>query len=249
MDDYIAGINFHLGVKQALNLSRPTLDESEVRQELITGILGTTQNQSSQAKKHVENRFNSFARPRKNCATKLYNDGKWYFSDLCDELRKARSEVLITDWWMTPYFLLKRPNKNEENHPDRLDTVLKECGERGVKIFIVLFREPLDLLCNDSYDCQLHLENISRNIRVRRHPIVPQPWSHHEKCVVIDQKVAFMGGLDICYGRWDNTDHSLIEVDSKNPLWDGGDYTNERLRGFAPGTTKNFRESPIDREK
>ena len=26
MDDYIAGINFHLGVKQALNLSRPTLD-------------------------------------------------------------------------------------------------------------------------------------------------------------------------------------------------------------------------------
>ena len=79
MDDYIAGINFHLGVKQALNLSRPTLDETEVRQELITGILRT-----HDGKKHVENRFNSFSRPRKNCATKLYNDGKWYFSDLCD---------------------------------------------------------------------------------------------------------------------------------------------------------------------
>ena len=90
---------------------------------------------------------------------------------------------------------------------------------------------------------------MSRNIRVRRHPIVPQAWSHHEKCVVIDQKVAFMGGLDICYGRWDNHEHHLIEPDPKNPLWDGGDYTNERLRGFGAGTTKKWWESPIDREK
>ena len=55
-----------------------------------------------------------------------------------------------------------------------------------------------------------------------------------------------MGGLDICYGRWDNPEHSLT---NKNDQWNGADYTNERLRSFVPGTTKNFTESPIDREK
>lgn len=33
--------------------------------------------------------------------------------------------------------------------------------------------------------------------------IIPSKWSHHEKMVVIDQSVGFMGGLDICFGRMD----------------------------------------------
>ena len=44
-----------------------------------------------------------------------------------------------------------------------------------------------------------------KNIKVLRHPNVAVPiiWSHHEKLCVIDQEIGFMGGLDICYGRWD----------------------------------------------
>ena len=79
------------------------------------------------------------------------------------------------------------------------------------------------MLCNDSEDAQFYLQSLGRNIRVRRHPIVPQLWSHHEKSVIIDQKVGFMGGLDICYGRWDTPEHSLTNV---NDNWNGADYTN-----------------------
>lgn len=32
-------------------------------------------------------------------------------------------------------------------------------------------------------------------------------WAHHEKLVVIDQSVAFLGGIDLCYGRWDDEKH------------------------------------------
>ena len=32
-------------------------------------------------------------------------------------------------------------------------------------------------------------------------------WSHHEKCVIIDQSVAFTGGIDLCFGRWDDDTH------------------------------------------
>lgn len=37
-------------------------------------------------------------------------------------------------------------------------------------------------------------------------------WAHHEKIVVIDQTVAFVGGIDLCYGRWDNHEHRLTDT-------------------------------------
>ena len=37
-------------------------------------------------------------------------------------------------------------------------------------------------------------------------------WAHHEKIVAIDQKVAFIGGFDLCYGRWDNSRHNLTDM-------------------------------------
>lgn len=34
-------------------------------------------------------------------------------------------------------------------------------------------------------------------------------WAHHEKLCIIDGHTAFMGGIDLCYGRWDTNQVSL----------------------------------------
>ena len=51
--------------------------------------------------------------------------------------------------------------------------------------------------------------------QVLRHPEILDTgvlfWSHHEKIVVIDQTLAFVGGIDLAYGRWDNTAHFLTD--------------------------------------
>ena len=39
-------------------------------------------------------------------------------------------------------------------------------------------------------------------------------WAHHEKLVVIDQSIAYFGGIDLCYGRWDNNIHKLTDLGS-----------------------------------
>lgn len=39
-------------------------------------------------------------------------------------------------------------------------------------------------------------------------------WAHHEKIIVIDQSVAFVGGIDLAYGRWDDGEHRLKDVGS-----------------------------------
>jgi len=41
--------------------------------------------------------------------------------------------------------------------------------------------------------------------------MIPMLWSHHEKMVVVDQSVGFLGGLDLCYGRMDSNDHKLFD--------------------------------------
>lgn len=42
-----------------------------------------------------------------------------------------------------------------------------------------------------------------------------------------------MGGLDICYGRWDNCHHSLFEPFPNVKYWDGADYNNYRIKDIT----------------
>jgi phospholipase D1/2 len=39
-------------------------------------------------------------------------------------------------------------------------------------------------------------------------------WAHHEKLIIIDQLIAFVGGVDLCYGRWDDQRHVLTDLGS-----------------------------------
>ena len=36
-------------------------------------------------------------------------------------------------------------------------------------------------------------------------------WAHHEKIIIIDQTLAFVGGIDLAFGRWDNECHELCD--------------------------------------
>ncbi|OAT06582.1 phospholipase D [Blastomyces gilchristii SLH14081] len=60
-------------------------------------------------------------------------------------------------------------------------------------------------------------------------------WAHHEKLCLIDGKTAFLGGLDLCYGRWDTNQHSLSDVhpnDIRETVFPGQDYNNARVLDF-----------------
>jgi phospholipase D1/2 len=112
----------------------------------------------------------------------MYNDGCGYFEDMYACMMNAKFQICITDWMMTPYFLLRRPGTIEEdNLANRLDGVLFKAAQRGVKIFIILFMEPSMFVNNDSQGAAKALESKHKNIKVLRHPNVAVPiiWSHH----------------------------------------------------------------------
>lgn len=80
-----------------------------------------------------------------------------------------------------------------------------------MKVFVLLYKELEMALGLNSYYSKQRLAGASENIKVLRHPDHAKVgvflWAHHEKVVVVDQMYAFLGGLDLCYGRWDNNEH------------------------------------------
>lgn len=56
-------------------------------------------------------------------------------------------------------------------------------------------------------------------------------WAHHEKLCLIDGEIAFMGGLDLCFGRWDMNHHPIADAhpsDLRQIVFPGQDFNNAR---------------------
>lgn len=70
----------------------------------------------------------------------------------------------------------------------------------------------------NSYYSKQKLATLHENIKLLRHPDHVRVgvffWAHHEKLVIIDQTYAFVGGIDLCYGRWDDNQHRLTDLGS-----------------------------------
>ncbi|XP_069008767.1 phospholipase D1a [Embiotoca jacksoni] len=161
-------------------------------------------------------RFGSFAQEQENIPAKWYVNGKTYMEDVADALEEANEEIFITDWWLSPEIFLKRPVV--EGNRWRLDCILKRKAQQGVRIFVMLYKEvELALGINSGYSKRT-LMHLHPNIKVMRHPDHVSSsvylWAHHEKIIVIDQSVAFVGGIDLAYGRWDDREHRLTDVGS-----------------------------------
>ena len=87
----------------------------------------------------------------------------------------------------------------------------------GVKVFVMIYKEvEIALGINSFYSKQKLVEGCPENIKVLRHPdharVGVLLWGHHEKIVVVDQSLAFLGGIDLCYGRWDDNEHRLTDL-------------------------------------
>ena len=164
---------------------------------------------------------------------------------------KAEESIFITDWWLSPEVWLTRPvkmspylvianhNKKIKESPpySRLMDILFQCANRGVKIYILIYAENSLLLTLNSSHTQHSLEDLHPNIQVERHPLncTDLLWSHHEKLVIIDQIIGYVGNLGLCWGRWDTHEHLIFEEENNDEheyYFPGIDYSNGRIRDF-----------------
>jgi len=149
-------------------------------------------------------------------------DGDAYFRAFAAALERAQRSILILSWDIdsrvrirpdAPSAVGERPH-SPSALPDRLGEFLNAIvsRRRGVHAHVLTWdfamiyafeREPLPLL---KLGCRTH-----RRLRFRldgRHPIGA---CHHQKIVVVDDAIAFAGGLDLCTHRWDTREHRAVD--------------------------------------
>ncbi|XHF99845.1 hypothetical protein AWENTII_003331 [Aspergillus wentii] len=206
----------------------------------------TDRKRSAIAESH---RYESFAPVHENNKVKWYVDALDYLWAVSIALENAKEVIYIEDWWLSPELFLRRPPF--VNQEWRLDQILKRRAEAGVKIYVIVYKEVNQALTCNSAHTKHALESLCpegspgyNNIRVLRHPDhnvfengadMTLYWAHHEKFIVIDYELAFIGGIDLCFGRWDANQHPLADVhplNMENEVFPGQEFNNNRIMDF-----------------
>jgi len=197
-----------------------------------------------------EQRFGSFAPIRQPAAPKLGDrhmlrgsharfviNGRAYFRKVAEAICLAQHEIFILGFWVSPHLPLSREDDPLPGNADpRLSSLLLAAADRGVRVCVLLYHETAMLMPNSSEWPEAELNKLKhRNIFVVRHRSQWDSnilWTHHEKVVAVDQQLAFVGGLDLCLGRYDDAEHRLADHALPH-VWEGQDYSNPRIRDFV----------------
>jgi len=192
-------------------------------------------------------RFDSFAPVRTSVFAQWLVDGRDYMWNVSRAISMAKDVIYIHDWWLSPELYLRRPAAISQKW--RLDRLLQRKAREGVKVFVIMYRNINSAIPIDSEYTKFSLLDLHPNVFVQRSPNQFRQntffWAHHEKICIIDHMVAFVGGIDLCFGRWDTPQHTVVDDKltgfevSDTPkdadhcqLWPGKDYSNPRVQDF-----------------
>nr|CDQ04034.1 Bm1958 [Brugia malayi] len=235
--DVSAGINETVGMPDGLVISnqqhilalkcRTPLDAIQWKAAILESM-------NSVGRIWLENHpYGSTFPVRRAQSVQWFVDGRSFMEHAANMMELAREEIFIAGWWLSPEIFMKRPPV--EGNRWRLDEILKRKAEQGVRIFVLLYKEMEMALGINSIYTKRTLQTLHKNIKVLRHPDHYLSsgtffWAHHEKLIVIDQLIAFVGGVDLCFGRWDDCRHKLadcgsVKISEQQNICLGGDFS------------------------
>eukprot|EP01134_Creolimax_fragrantissima_P004021 CFRG4021T1 len=171
------------------------------------------------------------------CTARAYVDGEATFEAMALAMRSACKEILICGWILSPEIYMERgmnKNGNRGLLGNRLDMILKERAENGIMVMVLAWNETKLAFKFANGHAKQKLEALHPNIKVITHPgaLGPIKWAHHDKIVIVDREVAFLGGFDLGFGRYDTSSHLLRDDCHLQCTWPGKDYYNPGICGL-----------------
>ncbi|WP_308724083.1 phospholipase D-like domain-containing protein [Metapseudomonas otitidis] len=157
----------------------------------------------------------AFAPKRSGNQVRFFTTGQDYYHDLAKAIDGASQCVFITGW--------------QVNYDVQLDgkrslwQCLRQALERAptLKVYVMPWLSPSGSLGTYDFETLLAMLHLNAGLpgapRAFCTPAVQQSdmkglgvaFSHHQKSVVIDNRIGYVGGIDLAYGRRDDNDFSL----------------------------------------
>ena len=132
--------------------------------------------------------------PRRDCSLEVLIDGEQAATRMYADLAAASSHVHLSGWHFSPDFALVRGSK-----PVVLRNLLAELSERVEVRVLAWGGAPLPLFRPTRATVRRGMDELCRGTRVRyaldtrERPM----HCHHEKTIEIDDRVAYVGGIDL----------------------------------------------------
>lgn len=150
----------------------------------------------------------------------LLFDGAGYYGALRSSLLGAKRRICLAGWDIDSRTPVRGSEEPDDGAPLKLGELLTHLVEQKPELSIhillwdysflyALEREPLP---------RLNLDWRTPNrIEVCLDSRLPFGTSHHERIAVVDDNVAYCGGLDLTIRRWDRPNHRADDSDRKDP--------------------------------
>ncbi|KAK7840796.1 phospholipase d delta [Quercus suber] len=188
---------------------------------------------------------------------KVYKHEKCW-EDICHAISEARHLIYIVGWSVFHKVrLVREPTRPLPRGGDlKLGELLKFKSEEGVRVLMLVWddktsrdklfqsgmmqthdEETRRFFKHSSVTCVLTPRNASSKLGYIKQQVVGTLFTHHQKCVLVDTQAfgntrkitAFLGGIDLCDGRYDTPEHRLFrdldtvyQNDYHNPTFPAG---------------------------
>jgi phospholipase D1/2 len=161
-----------------------------------------------------------FSNPRFGNKVSLLSCGRDAFKEIYGAMRSAKHFIWIADWQMAHDVELIR--SEDPKHPHRLHHVIEDIiKSKPVHVRVLLYRSVSDYIPG-TYD--RHAFNKLEALNTKGYPgtvsvLLQSPtttqndwidYSHHQKFVVVDGKIGFIGGIDLANGRWETPSYDVV---------------------------------------
>lgn len=157
-------------------------------------------------------------------------DGDAYFKALAAALRSAQRSILIVGWDF--HSRMAFPGDGTADGQacllgDFLNSLVK--NRRGLHVHILIWDFPMIFGLDRDWSPLLNANlwgwgagwTPAARVHFRYDNTHPTGGSHHQKIVVVDDRIAFTGGIDLTCRRWDTCAHSAEE---SGRIVDGAPY-------------------------
>jgi phosphatidylserine/phosphatidylglycerophosphate/cardiolipin synthase-like enzyme/uncharacterized membrane protein YdjX (TVP38/TMEM64 family) len=154
-------------------------------------------------------------RPGENCwriehadRAAVLVDGEAYFNAFAEAAERARHSIIVLAWDFNSHAIVRfDPHSGE---PVALGDFLNALAKRhrGLDVRVLIWDYPMVFATDREFPPIYGLGwKPHRRVCIRYDNTQPVAGSHHQKVVVIDDRVAFCGGLDLTAQRWDTPAH------------------------------------------
>jgi phosphatidylserine/phosphatidylglycerophosphate/cardiolipin synthase-like enzyme/uncharacterized membrane protein YdjX (TVP38/TMEM64 family) len=163
----------------------------------------------------------------------LVTDCASYYKAIWQAIQKAEKSVFIVGWDIDSRIeLLRGEDRPDEDESYSILNVLSRKAEENPQMEFYLNkwkpaviyakeREPLSAF-------KWHTKTPD-NVHMLLDDAIASGGSHHQKLIIIDDRIAFSGGMDIALGRWDTHNHYPDDPNRTDPLGPYGPYYDVQL--------------------